>query len=68
VQVERLVGVDLLAVGDELDRPVDQIRAEVITLLGRRGRVDLVVVIHQVGIPLARVAAEESVEALKAPC
>ncbi len=65
VQVERPIGVDLLAIGDELDRPVDQIRAEVITLLRRRRRLDLVVVIHEVGVPLARVAAEESVETLK---
>ena len=66
VQVERLVRVDLLGVGDELDRPVDEVLGEVVALLGRRRRLDLVVVVDQVGIPLAGVAAEEAVEALEA--
>ena len=66
VQVERLGRVDLLGVGDELDRLVDQVLAEVVALLGRARRLDLVVVVHQVRIPLAGVAAEEAVEALEA--
>ena len=66
VQVEGLVGVDLLGVRDELDRLVDQVLGEVVALLGRPRRLDLVVVVDQVGIPLARVAAQEAVEALEA--
>ena len=66
VQVERLVRVDLLGVGDELDRLVDQVLGQVVALLRRARRLDLVVVVDQVGIPLARVAAEEPVEALEA--
>ena len=65
VQVERLARVDLLGVGDELDRPVDQILGEVVSLLRRARRLDLVVVVHEVGIPLTRVAPEEAVEALE---
>ncbi len=66
VQVERLVRVDLLGVGDELHRPVDEILAEVVPLLGRLRRLDLVVVVDQIGIPLAGVTTEETVEALEA--
>ena len=66
VQVERLVGVDLAEVGDELDRLVDEVLGEVVALLGRPGRLDRVVVVDEVGVPLARVAAEEAVEALEA--
>ena len=47
VQVEGLVGVDLLGVGDELDRLVDQVLGEVVALLRRRRRLDLVVVVDQ---------------------
>ena len=35
VQVERLVGVDLAAVGDELDRLVDEVLGQVVALLRR---------------------------------
>ena len=66
VQVEGLVGVDLPRVGDELDRLVDEVGGEVVALLRRRRRLDLVVVVDEVGIPLAGVAAEEAVEALEA--
>ena len=66
VQVERLVRGDLLGVGDELDRLVGQVLGQVVALLGRPRRLDLVVVVDQVGIPLARVAAEEAVVALEA--
>ena len=65
VQIERLVGVDLLGVGDELDRPVGQVLGQVVALLGGLRRLDLMVVVDEVGVPLARVAAEEPVEALK---
>ena len=67
VEVEGLVRVDLLGVGDELHRLVHQVRGEVVALFGCRRRIDLVVVVDQVGVPLAGVAAEESVEALEAP-
>ena len=66
VEVEGLVGVDLLGVGDELHRLVRQVRGEVVPLLGCRRWFDLVVVVDQVGVPLAGVAAEEAVEALEA--
>ena len=66
MQVERLVGVDLAEVGDELDRLVDQVLREVVALLGRPRRLDRVVVVDEVGVPLARVPAEEAVEALEA--
>ncbi len=66
VQVEGLVGVDLLGVGDELDRLVDQVLGEVVALLRGSRRLDLVVVVHEVRIPLARVAAQEAVEPLEA--
>ena len=66
VQVERLAGIHLLGVGDELDRPVDEVLGEVVPLLRRPRRLDLVVVVDEVRIPLARVPAEEAVEALEA--
>jgi hypothetical protein len=66
MQVERLGRVDLLDVGDELHRLVDQVLAEVVTLLGRARRLHLVVVIHQIRIPLAGIPAQEPVEALEA--
>ena len=66
MQVEGLGGVDLLGVGDELDRLVHQVLAEVVPLLRGARRLHLVVVVHQIRIPLAGVAAEEAVEALEA--
>ena len=66
IHVERLGRVDLLDVGNELHRLVDQVLAEVVTLLGRARRLDLVVVVHQVRVPLAGVSAQEPVEALEA--
>ena len=66
VQVERLGRVDLLSVGDELHRLVDQVLAEVVALLGRARRLHLVVVVHQIRIPLAGVTTEEAVEPLEA--
>ena len=55
----------MLGVGDEPDRLVDQVLGEVVALFRRLGRFDLVVVVDQVGVPLAGVAAEESVEPLE---
>ena len=65
IQVERLGRVDLPDVGDELDRLVDQVLAEVVTLLGRSRRLHLVVVVHQIRIPLAGVTAQEPIETLE---
>jgi hypothetical protein len=45
VHEERLVGRDLLGIGDETDRAVDKVLGQVIALLGRPGRGDLVVVV-----------------------
>jgi hypothetical protein len=66
MQIEGLLRVGLLAVGDERDGLVDQILAQVVALLGLLRRLDLMVVVDEIGIPLARVAAEEAVEALEA--
>ena len=65
VQVERLVGIDLFGVGDELDRLVGEVLGQVVALLGAPRRLDLVVVVDELGVPLARVAAEEAVVALE---
>ena len=65
IQVERLGRVDLLDVGDELHRLIDQVLAEVVTLLGRARRLHLVVVVHQIRIPLAGVTAQEPIETLE---
>ena len=66
VQEERLVRRDLLGVGDERDRLVDQVLGQVIALLRGARRLDLMVVVDQLRIPLAGVATEEAVEALEA--
>jgi hypothetical protein len=65
MQEERLVRSDLLGVGDELDRLVRQILGQVITLLRSPRRLDLMVVVDQVRIPLAGVTAEETIEPLE---
>jgi hypothetical protein len=67
LQVERLVRGDLLGVGDEPDRLVDQVLGQVIPLLGGAWRLHLVVVIDQFRMPLAGVTAQEPVEPLEAP-
>ena len=67
VEVERLCRIDLLGVGDELHGLVDQVLAEVIALLRFLGRLDLVVVVHQVRVPLAGIATQEAVETLEPP-
>ena len=65
VHEERLVGVDHLRVADELDRLVREVVGDVVAVLGPARRVDLVVVVDEVGIPVVRLAAEPAVEALE---
>ncbi len=67
VEEERLLRGDRLRVHDELDRLVGQVDAQVVALLGRARLIDEVVVVDEVGIPLARLGAEEPVPALEAP-
>ena len=66
VSKERFLWGDLLGVGDEPDHAISQVGSEVITLFRSLRRRDLVVVVHEVRVVLARVAAHESVEALEA--
>ena len=66
VQEERFVGRDLFQIRDELDRLVRQIGGEVVALLRRLRRLDLVVVEDQVRVVLVGVAAEEPVVAVEA--
>jgi hypothetical protein len=66
VQVEGLLRIDLAQVRDELDRLVDEVLREVVALLGRPGWLDRMVVVDELGIPLARVTAQDTVEALEA--
>ena len=66
VEEERLVGRDRLRVLDELDRLVGEVDRQVVALLGRRRRLDRMVVVDEVRIPLVRLAAEEAVVALEA--
>ena len=67
VHVEGLVRGHRLGVADELDRLVNQVRRQVVALLGRIRLLGGVVVIDQVGIPLVGLAAQEAIEPLKAP-
>jgi hypothetical protein len=67
VQEHRAVRSDRLDIIDELDRLVGEIDAEVVALLRRGGGIRRVVVVDQVGIPLAGLGAEEPVEPLEAP-
>ena len=66
VQEERLLRRDGLGVADELDRLVGDVVGEVVALLGRARLVDGVVVVDEIGIPLAGLGAEEPVPALEA--
>ena len=66
VHEERLVGRDLLGVGDEADRFVRQIFGQVVAFFRRLLRLHRVVVVNQLGIILVRLAAEKTVEALEA--
>ena len=65
VQEEWLIGRNLPGVGNEADRFVHQVFGEMIALLRRLFRLDLVVVVDQLRIILVRVAAQEAVETLK---
>ena len=65
IQEEWLVRREHLGIFDELQRLIGQIFSEVVAL-GRGLRlIDRVVVVRQLGIPLARLGAEETVEALE---
>ena len=77
VHEERLVGSDLLRVGDHADRPVDEIPRQVVlvtealrpllAVLRRVGRLlDELLVLDEIGVPVARLAAQVSVVALEA--
>ena len=65
IEEERFVGRHLLRVANELYGLVDQIFGQVIALLRSLWRLNLVVVIDQVGIILVGVAAEEAIIALE---
>ena len=66
VQVKRFVGGDLLGIGDELNGLVGQVLGQVVALFRGFRRLDLVVVVHQVGVVLVGVAAQEAIVALEA--
>ncbi len=66
VEEERLLGRDRLRVHDELDRLVGEVDRQVVALLRRFRLVDEMVVVDEVGIPLARLGSEEAVPALEA--
>ena len=66
VQHEGLVRLHVAQVGDELDRPIGQIGAEVVAVGRRAGRRDPVVVVGEGRLELVGLAAEEAVEALEA--
>ena len=61
-----MFGRDLLGVGNEFDRLVGQVLAQVVALLGRLGRLDLVVVVDQFGVILVGITAQEAIVALEA--
>ena len=65
MQEERLVRGHLLGVGDEGDGVIGQVLGQVIALRRATRRLHLVVVVDQLGIPLAGVAAQEPVEAVE---
>jgi len=67
VEEEGFVGGHLLGIGDHRPGLCHQIGGEVIALLRCGGRFHLAVVLHQFGVVLMGVAAEEAVEALEAP-
>ena len=59
-------GATCFEVGDEADRLVGEVGGQVIALLRRLRRLDLMIVVDQLGVVLVRVAAEEAVVALEA--
>ena len=66
IEEERLVRGDLLEVGDEADRLVGEVRGQMVALFRGFRRLDLMIVVDEVGIILMRVAAEKAVIALEA--
>ncbi len=66
IEKERLVRIGGLQVGDELDRPVGDVLAEVVAVLPRPRRRHPVAVVHERGRELVRLAAEEAVETIEA--
>ena len=66
MQVKRFVGGDLFGIGDELDGLVGQVLGQVVTLFRGLWRLDLVIVVDQVGVVLVRVATQEAIVALEA--
>ena len=64
---EGTVGADRDRVVDERDGVVDQVLAEVVALLGAPGRLDLVVVVDEVGGELVGLPFQEAVEPVEAP-
>jgi hypothetical protein len=66
VEEERLLGRDRLRVLHELDGLVRDVFREVVPLLRGLGRCHWMVVMDEVGIPLVRLAPEESVVPLEA--
>ena len=66
VQEERFGGQHVAKIIDEEDRLVGQVLGQVIARFGRGRRVDLMVVVHQVGVVLIGLAGQEPVEPLEA--
>lgn len=64
---DRPVGSDVGRGSDHLEGPVDQVLAQVVAVLGCRGRVDVVVVDGERRVELVGLAVEEPVEAVEAP-
>jgi hypothetical protein len=65
VHEERLVGRDLLRIGDHRLRFADKVRRKMIALFGSLVGFGLAVVAHQLRIVLVGVAAEKAIEALE---
>ena len=62
----RTVGVDRLLVADEGHRAIGDVLGEVVALFGQARLVDRFAIEIELRVPLARVAAEEAVEAIEA--
>ena len=65
VHEERLVGHECLLRADPVDRAVGQILGEVVSLLGRRRRLDRRRPVVQRGLPLVVLPADEAIERLE---
>ena len=66
VHEERAIGPNADRIVDELDRFVDEIFRQVITVLGTTRRLDPMVVVHQFRMELVGFAIEKAVEAIEA--